>query len=257
MKLLSSLLIALSAFAQIPSVSDRAVVTIAAGQPVGGTIVSARTQVCSLLAYPQTLDSGFVEQILVEQGFAVTGSTEAMWVNQQFRQKDKRIIGAEIAQGAGWMTTGLIASKIIGASGPWGAAATFGALGAGQLANFLRGQAPPDFATRYQNQPVMQDNDIIKLNGAMDPNGHACMVQVVFIDTAKTASALKSGKKIKALGNMRIRQLRSAVDFPIPSGTILPSSFIVGQNNSTGNSEPITVSSEVNIARSVWLSNPQ
>lgn len=236
----------------VPVASDRALVTLSAGQAVGGGIVSARAQVCNLMQGPQTLDSGWIEQALVNEGFAVTGPTEAAWANQQTRNKNRLIIGSEIAQGGGWTATALVASKIISASGPWGAGAAFGAVSAGQLASFLKGQAPPDFATRYAAQPVMVDNAQIKLNGAMDPDGHACVVQVVFIDLAQTPKTLKTGKKIKATGNMKVRKLRSAIETDAPS-------FIIGSSP-----EPaivssiypaISVSSEVNIARSVWLSN--
>ena len=152
----------------ITSATPRAKVSFSAGVNFGRGIYEWHAVVCNTSPVAQTIDTGWVFQAASQLGIEYVDLQDAEFGNQQQLNRNPSIIGSNMASGAGWVTTALIASKIVTASGPWGAGAVVVGQGASMLTKFLSGLTP-NLMARITGEELLYVSGTIDLS----PHGQA------------------------------------------------------------------------------------
>lgn len=148
----------------------RAMVSLSPGLNIGRGVWSWRGTACNMTDVAQHVDQGDLEQIANGAGIPTIGYGEASVSNQLFINKSRPVVGSQIVQGASGLGTVLIASRVIAASGVWGAAFGGAFYAAGELVKYFKSVTPSDLTQRFAGTTILVDNLTATLGPRSGPN---------------------------------------------------------------------------------------
>ncbi len=148
----------------------RATVSLSPGLNIGRGVWSWRGTACNLTELVQHIDQGDLEQIANGAGIPTIGYGEASVSNQLMINKSRPVVGTQIVQGGAGLGTLLIASRIVAASGVWGAAFGGATYAAGKLVEYFKSVTPADLAQRFAGTAILVDNLTATLGPKSGPN---------------------------------------------------------------------------------------
>jgi hypothetical protein len=156
--------------AQVVTGQPRALVSLSPGLNIGRGVWSWRGTACNVTDFPQHIDQGDIEEAANSLSIPTIGFGEAQNSNQLFINRSHPVVATQVVQTLTGLGTLLIASRIVAASGIWGAAFGGATYAAGALVSYYKSVTPADVATRFAGTTILVDGYSATLTPRSQPN---------------------------------------------------------------------------------------
>ena len=153
-----------------PNAVARATASVSPGLNIGRGVWSWRCTVCNTTDQAQAIDQGDIEYAANAVFIPSIGFGEAQTSNQLFINRSKPVVITKITQALTGGGTVLIASKVIKASGVWGAGFGVAMYLAGDAVGYFKSVTPADLATRFAGTTILRDGSSYTLSPRQQAN---------------------------------------------------------------------------------------